>query len=588
MPDPALLPETALLPESALTLPLPAWPGRDADHLLVSGSQMAELERQLFASGLPVEALMEKAALAVSRRLLADHSQRLRRHGALVLVGPGHNGGDGLVIARELQLAGVATSIWSPFSEHKPLTACHWRHALWLGIERLSQPPPAEGPALWIDAMFGIGQRRPPGAAIETLLAERQRLQPAALVAVDVPTGICADSGRLLGAVAARACTTYSIGLIKTGLVQDQALTWVGKLERIDLALPRALLERLPQQQPLALAVADLAELPGLPLDPALGKYGRGRLLVVAGSDRYRGAAALALAGATASGCGSVRAALPEAVAAGLWQSQPQVVIQRSLASCPAGGLALGELQSTDLQRLDALVVGPGIGTAVGEKAVGEKAVGDQAVSASAGGGAYIDEEISGAELDFWQALHRSPALLLLDADGLNRLAGPIARQFGVSPAAWLSGRVGPSWITPHAGEFARLFPELASLPALEAAAAAARASGAAVLLKGARTVVAAPDGRCWQLRQAASAVARAGLGDVLAGYAGGLGALALAAGWPADAQLLAAAALAHASTGLRLQQNGLAASPEQLARQLPNYLFEGSSLEGLDNRGYY
>jgi NAD(P)H-hydrate epimerase len=577
----------ALLPESALTLPLPAWPGRDADHLLVSGSQMAELERQLFASGLPVEALMEKAALAVSRRLLADHSQRLRRHGALVLVGPGHNGGDGLVIARELQLAGVATSIWSPFSEHKPLTACHWRHALWLGIERLSQPPPAEGPALWIDAMFGIGQRRPPGAAIETLLAERQRLQPAALVAVDVPTGICADSGRLLGAVAARACTTYSIGLIKTGLVQDQALTWVGKLERIDLALPRALLERLPQQQPLALAVADLAELPGLPLDPALGKYGRGRLLVVAGSDRYRGAAALALAGATASGCGSVRAALPEAVAAGLWQSQPQVVIQRSLASCPAGGLALGELQSTDLQRLDALVVGPGIGTAVGEKAVGEKAVGDQAVSASAGGGAYIDEEISGAELDFWQALQRSPALLLLDADGLNRLAGPIARQFGVSPAAWLSGRVGPSWITPHAGEFARLFPELASLPALEAAAAAARASGAAVLLKGARTVVAAPDGRCWQLRQAASAVARAGLGDVLAGYAGGLGALALAAGWPADAQLLAAAALAHASTGLRLQQNGLAASPEQLARQLPNYLFEGSSLEGMDSQGY-
>ena len=577
LPNTALLPDTDLLPNTALTSLLPAWPGRDADHLLVSGSQMADLERQLFASGLPVEALMEKAALAVSRRLLADHGQRLRRHGALVLVGPGHNGGDGLVIARELQLAGVATSIWSPFSEHKPLTACHWRHALWLGIERLSQPPPAEGPALWIDALFGIGQRRPPGAAIETLLAERQRLQPAALVAVDVPTGLCADSGRLLGAVAARACTTYTIGLIKTGLVQDQALSWVGKLERIDLALPQALLDRLPQQQPLALAVADLAELPGLPLDPALGKYGRGRLLLVAGSDRYRGAAALALAGATASGCGSVRAALPEAVAAGLWQSQPQVVIQRSLSSGPAGGLALGELQSTDLQRLDALVLGPGIGTAVGEKAVGEKAVdiaGDGAVS---GSGAGMDEEISGAELDFWRALQRSPALLLLDADGLNRLAGPIAQQFGVSPAAWLSGRLGPSWITPHAGEFARLFPELASLPALEAAVAAARASGAAVLLKGARTVVAAPDGRCWQLRQAASAVARAGLGDVLAGYAGGLGALALAAGWPADAQLLAAAALAHAGTGLRLQQNRLAASPKQLARQLPNYLFETS-----------
>ena len=537
---------------------------------------MAELEQQLFASGLPVEALMEKAALALSRRLLADHGQRLGRHGARVLVGPGHNGGDGLVIARELQLAGVATSIWSPFSEHKPLTACHWRHALWLGIERLSQPPPAEGPALWIDALFGIGQRRPPGAAIETLLAERQRLQPAALVAVDVPTGHCADSGRLLGAVAARACTTYTIGLIKTGLVQDQALSWVGKLERIDLALPRALLDRLPQQQPLALAVADLAELPGLPLDPALGKYGRGRLLLVAGSDRYRGAAALALAGATASGCGSVRAALPEAVAAGLWQSQPQVVIQRSLASGPSGGLALGELQSIDLQRLDALVLGPGIGTAVGEKAVGVGAgnwagsgAGGTAVSGSAG----IDEEISGAELDFWRALQRSPALLLLDADGLNRLAGPIAQQFGVSPAAWLSGRLGPSWITPHAGEFARLFPELASLPALEAAAAAARASGAAVLLKGARTVVAAPDGRCWQLRQAASAVARAGLGDVLAGYAAGRGALALAGtgGGQADGAWLAAAALDHALAGLEavtLSGPG-GASPPRVAQAL-------------------
>jgi len=116
-----------------------AWPRRDGDHLLVTSAEMAALEEQLFHSGMPVAALMEKAALALSRRLLQRHGDHLARHGALVLVGPGHNGGDGLVIARELHLASVATAIWSPFERHKPLTEAHLRHCLWLGIQRLSQ-----------------------------------------------------------------------------------------------------------------------------------------------------------------------------------------------------------------------------------------------------------------------------------------------------------------------------------------------------------------------------------------------------------------------------------------------------------------
>ncbi|MFM7550743.1 MAG: NAD(P)H-hydrate epimerase, partial [Cyanobacteriota bacterium] len=83
--------------------PLPPWPARDVDHLLVTSAEMAALEQRLFDSGLPVEALMEKAALTLSARLMAA-----RPEAALVLVGPGHNGGDGLVVARELHLAGVA------------------------------------------------------------------------------------------------------------------------------------------------------------------------------------------------------------------------------------------------------------------------------------------------------------------------------------------------------------------------------------------------------------------------------------------------------------------------------------------------
>ena len=140
----------------------------------------------------------------------------------------------------------------------------------------------------------------------------------------------------------------------------------------------------------------------------------------------------------------------------------------------------------------------------------------------------------------------------------------------GKGPARWLRQRGGPTWITPHAAEFARLFPGLQGLEPLAAAAQAARSSGASVLLKGARTVVAAADGRCWQLLAAAPEAARAGLGDVLAGYAAGRGAQAQARA-SADSSLLAAVALAHAQAGLacleRLGPGGV--SPQAVAAEL-------------------
>jgi NAD(P)H-hydrate epimerase len=162
----------------------PSWPARDADHLLVDSATMAELEERLFASGLPVASLMEKAALAVSQRLLLEPPDE-----AVVLVGPGHNGGDGLVVARELHLAGIPVRIWAPFPHPKPLTDAHLRHALWLGIPRLEAPPEPEEGALWVDALFGIGQKRPAGEAIESLLERRQETRPGRLVAIDVRPG---------------------------------------------------------------------------------------------------------------------------------------------------------------------------------------------------------------------------------------------------------------------------------------------------------------------------------------------------------------------------------------------------------------
>jgi NAD(P)H-hydrate epimerase len=494
------MPPEAPLPDSVTNHPWPSWPLADADHLLVTGRQMAQLENQLFASGLPVQALMEKAALGMARRLLAAPPAA-----ALVLVGPGHNGGDALVVARELHLARVPVRLWSPFERHKPLTDAHLRHARWLGIPLLEgEPDPAAG-ALWIDGVFGVGQERPIPESMADLFRRRQQLRPEALVAIDVPTGLCSDSGRLLGSGAARARTTYCLGLLKQGLVQDAALAWVGQLERIDLGLPDAQLAPLAASQPRALGARDSASAPWPCLDRAAGKYGRGRLLVVAGSPCYPGAAQLCLLGASASGCGSVKALVPEAIAAGLWASQPHVVQLDPTALAQAGAL----------DRFDAVVFGPGLGPG----------------------------QAGPEEGQLWLSLQGFGGLLLLDADGLNRLAGlaggPIQagghgdgdlKQLEAGPIAWLRQRRGPTWLTPHEAEFERLFPELAGREPLEAAAAAAAASGTTVLLKGAHSVIASADGRRWQLVDTCAAAARAGLGDVLAGYAAGRGAMAVAA----------------------------------------------------------
>ena len=144
---------------------------------------MAACEQRLFDSGMPVAALMEKVGLAMAAWLLARRD--LLRHGVVVLVGPGHNGGDGLVVARELHLAGVEVSLWCPLPIRKPLTAEHLRHGEWLGLQRLADEPDPGGAALWLDAVFGLGQSRPLPEFLADLFRRRQQLQPGALISLD-------------------------------------------------------------------------------------------------------------------------------------------------------------------------------------------------------------------------------------------------------------------------------------------------------------------------------------------------------------------------------------------------------------------
>ena len=197
---------------------------------------MAACEQRLFDSGMPVAALMEKVGLAMAAWLLARRD--LLRHGVVVLVGPGHNGGDGLVVARELHLAGVEVSLWCPLPIRKPLTAEHLRHGEWLGLQRLADEPEPGGAALWLDAVFGLGQSRPLPEFLADLFRRRQQLQPGSLISLDLPSGLCSDQGTVLGEQAACASVTLSVGWIKRGLCLDPARPWVGALVRIDLGSP--------------------------------------------------------------------------------------------------------------------------------------------------------------------------------------------------------------------------------------------------------------------------------------------------------------------------------------------------------------
>ena len=489
-------------------LPIMSWPPKDVDHLLVTAAQMAAMEDAVFASGLPRAALMEKVGLAMAARILSRPN--MLEHGVHVLIGPGHNGGDGLVVARELHQAGISVSLWRPLPLQRSLTQKYWSHAHWLGLPE-REPDPSDI-RLWIEALFGLGQSRPLPAAISSMLEEREYSCPGRLVSLDVPAGVDSDSGCLLGVGGATATLTLTAGLVKQGLIQDQALTRVGELERIDVGLPQQLLDNLPDEVILALSSVDLRNLP-VPSPPREAmKYKRGRLLTIVGSLRYGGAARLALEGGLASGVGSVRALLPKLIASSLWATLPEVVLEDVLPCDENGCLELREaLLVIAESRMDTLLIGPGLGLS--------------------------EEPLT----SLTEVLAEFTGLLLLDADALNRLAAIPGH------CSWLKQRNGPTWLTPHRDEFNRLFPDLRDLEPATAARAAAIASGSCILLKGAHSLVASPSGSLIQLSQTAPWGARTGLGDVLAGFAAGWGALTLAAGKQCDFSVLAAAALLHA-----------------------------------------
>jgi len=478
---------------------------------------MRAIEEGVFQAGMPVAALMEKAGTLLAQRIMELCPRTT--HGKIgILAGPGHNGGDAWVVARELHLRGYQVSVWAPSPRPKPLTADHQRYGLSLGISRLEDwdfedDRPREQDA-WVDGLLGFGLEQPPrdplDSAIQWLNRQRRQSPRLPVISLDLPSGLHTDNGQTLG-VAVESSHTLCLGLWKRGLWQDRALATVGQAQRLSLGLPesqiRAVLGENPPWQ--LLTVAYLGNLLPLPIPPDTHKYRRGRLLLVAGSRTYRGAAVLAALGARASGVGLLSVAVPQGLQAQVSAAVPEALVI-PCPETPQGAIAAFP-PHLDPQAFDTVALGPGLTL---EPAFLVEVMQDLGVP------------------QVW------------DADGLTLLA-----QSGAFP---LSNPTAPRVLTPHPGEFRRLFPDWATadLTPGEKAQGAAQASGAIVVLKGACTAIAHPQGAVWIQGDSTPALARGGSGDVLTGLMGGLMAMAQAQGRDPATQVALAVGW-HARAGL-------------------------------------
>jgi len=465
------------------------WPTIDSKHLIVDSKQMLIQEKEMFSDGMPEEALMEKAGIQISLWLLKR--KHLLNDGVTVVIGPGHNGGDGAILARELFLKGYLVKIWCPFPIKKTLTKNHINYLTSIGVTNLLEPPDPNGKDLWIDAVFGNNQTRKVDNKIIKLFNQKFQAKFGKVLSIDVPTGLSPDTGQPFLDNSVKADYTLVIGLNKIGLMQDSALPFIGELNHIDIGIPNTKLSKV-EKKILKITYSDIKniDLPSLPKNS--NKYKRGRTLLIAGSEKYPGAAYLASKGAISSGVGFVSAVVPKLVANSIWKVAPEIVLKGTMQCNQNGHASLfSAIQNIDLSEYDSLAVGPGIG---------------------------IDN------LD-WQKskehLMGFEGLLILDADALNRISeSKLGSKFFLE-------RKFKTWITPHCKEFSRLFPDIKSDTNVGLALEAAKKFNISVLLKGANSIV-ADNQKAWQLFGTDHQTARAGLGDLLTGFVAGSSAIDL------------------------------------------------------------
>ena len=431
-------------------------------HELLTTAEMAKADVFAVAHGVPSLTLMENAGQVVADAIVA----RFKPCAVTVLCGPGNNGGDGFVVARLLDESGFIVRA-AHDADHKGDAG--EMSARWKGAREALTPAALDGAKLVVDALFGAGLSRPLEGAPAQIV---EAVNDLPVVAIDMPSGISGDTGQPLGGVYVKAALTVTFFRKKPGHLLMPGRALCGEIVLGDIGIPpEAGSTRLHENTP------SLWHLPKFGLESH--KYSRGHCVVVSGPAHATGAARLAAQGALRIGAGLVSVASPPDAVAVNAAHLTAIMIK------PFDGTAgLTELLSD--KRLNAVVIGPGLG-------VGSKT-----------------HEVVVAALS-------SGASLVLDADAITSFKDDAEFLFRLLHDRCV--------LTPHTGEFERLFPGLLDQSAskLEAARLAAKRAGCVVLLKGADTVIAAPPGKAAINANAPPSLGTAGAGDVLAGFIAGL-----------------------------------------------------------------
>ncbi|MBI4267528.1 MAG: NAD(P)H-hydrate dehydratase [Chloroflexi bacterium] len=463
---------------------------------ILTVEQMRRAEQVCAAIGIPSSVLMENAGKAVAeetRRILGA----LDKQHILFLIGPGNNGGDGLVAARYLHDWGVRVSLYlfgKRDENDRNFDLVNQRSIFCL---EAAQDTNMEGlddlvssATTMIDALFGIGKSRPLGGifaqTLEIVRKAKEKNPHLRIIALDLPSGLDADSGAVDPACIA-ADNTITLGFPKPGLFNLPGAARAGKITIVDIGIPANLVEGVTTE----LLTDEWAKsvLPDRPLVANKGSFGR--VLVVAGSNNYIGAAYLACSGALRVGAGLVTLAtatslqpilaskLTEVTYLPLPESSPGIVSQEAT-----------RLLRRELGSYNVLLAGCGLGQSP-----------------------QVSKFIKAILL---QTRTELPSLVL-DADALNILA---------KTRRWWHRLAGDAILTPHPGEMARLTGvtvDAVQSNRMGIAKKIANEFNKTVVLKGAYTVIAAPDGRCCVSPMANPGLASAGTGDVLAGTIAGL-----------------------------------------------------------------
>lgn len=472
---------------------------------IVTAREMRAADADTFTRlGVPSRAVMEVAGRAVVHAIVARFENELRR--VAIVTGGGNNGGDGFVAARHLGQLGCAVLVIAAkgaddlhgdaqSAAHSFIAAGGVVHELpKLGGDAARALLERFGPTLLLDAVFGTGFQGPArgeGAVlVEMLMSESQRTG-ARVVSIDVPSGLDADSADVPGECV-NADVTVCLQALKPCHAFFPAAGRCGEVIVVDIGVAlEGIVSRVDGRELVTeeLAAALIAKSPAFKADAYKGK--RGHVLVIGGSAGHYGAPKLSAEAALRAGAGLVTVVLPHAAAERLAPHVDEVMCA-SLPDDSEGsfaGTALDRLEAM-LQKRDAVVVGPGLGTGEGSERL---------------------------LLRLCQLLERAETALILDADALNI----VARSAEVREAL-----PGGCIVTPHPGEMGRL---LGSDPAevqrdrIGSALSLRSSLHATTVLKGARTITAVPGGSIYVNPAANPALATAGTGDVLAGVIGGL-----------------------------------------------------------------